>query len=52
MPTHIHADAMTLVVGAGALLFELTVLKALAIAMLAKYPNSAIWQGLAFIVGV
>lgn len=52
MPTHIHADALTVLTVTGVLLFDLAVLKSLAIAMLAKYPESAIWQALAFIVGV
>lgn len=52
MPTHVHADAVTLLVIGGGLLFWDAALTALAISLLAKWPDSSIAQALAVLVGV
>ena len=50
-PTHVHADAITLLIGGAALIFELAILKGIALEMLSRYPDSAAWQAFAYIVG-
>lgn len=52
MPTHIHADAVTLLVIGGALLFWDGTLTALAIWWLARNPESSMAQALAVLVGI
>lgn len=50
MPTHIHADAITLAIIGGAVLFWDAVYTALAAWLLAKYPESGMAQALAILV--
>lgn len=49
-PTHIHADAITVLIGGAIFLFWSALLKSAAIAWIAKSPDSAYAQALSFIV--
>lgn len=49
-PTHVHADAPTVLIFVGEFLFVSALLKSAAITWLAANPNSSLAQALAFIV--
>ena len=51
-PTHVHADAITLLVIGGAVLFWDAFYTALAAWWLARNPDSSMAQALAVLVGV